>query len=52
MKTINIIEFAQKDNSKLTLENFYDVDALVLSLLSYLDFSYFKNKTKLLNTSP
>lgn len=52
MKTINIIEFAQKDNSKLTLENFYDVDALVLSQLSYLDFSYFKNKTKLLKTSP
>lgn len=51
MKTITISEFALKDNSKLTLENFYDVDALVLAKLSYLDFSYFKNKTKLSKTS-
>lgn len=51
MKTINIIDFVKKDHSKLTLENFYDVDALVLAQLTYFDYSFVRNKIKLLRAS-
>lgn len=47
MKTIKLIDYVSKPNTKLNLANFYDVDALILSQLSYLDFSHYKNKTKI-----
>lgn len=47
MAIINITDYVRKENVKLTLGTFSDVDALVLSQLSYIDFSLFKNGTRL-----
>ncbi|NCA97706.1 MAG: DUF2974 domain-containing protein, partial [Bacteroidia bacterium] len=47
MAIINITDYVRKENAPLTIGDFKDVDALVFAQLSYLDFSVYKDKTKL-----
>ena len=47
MAIINITNYVRKENDKLKLSNFCDVDALVFAQLAYLDFSPFKNGVRL-----
>jgi pimeloyl-ACP methyl ester carboxylesterase len=44
---IDITDSVRKESAKLTIGSFRDVDALVLAQLSYLDYTSFKNGTRL-----
>lgn len=46
MAITNITNYVRNENTPLTIGNFKDVDALVFAQLSYLDYSPFKNKTR------
>jgi hypothetical protein len=47
MAIIHLTDYVRKENAKLKLGTFRDVDALVFAQLSYLDYSPYKNGIKL-----